>query len=69
MNNEASKHWNRLLGEDGESQSLKVLKNRLDKCPSDTTGTGGLALRWRDGEDGPLGPIPVLQPGEIGNIT
>lgn len=46
---------------------MEVLKNRLDKCPSDMTGTGGLALRWRDGKDVPLGAIPVLQPGEISN--
>lgn len=32
--------------------TLEVLKNRLDKCPSDMTGgTGGLDLRWREGED------------------
>lgn len=25
------------------------------------TDTGGLALRWRDGEDGSLGPTPAAQ--------
>lgn len=36
-----------------EKLTLEVLKNRLDKCPSDMTGgTGGLDLRWREGEDG-----------------
>lgn len=35
-----------------ERLTLEVLKNRLDKCPSDMTSTGGLALMWREGEDG-----------------
>lgn len=35
-----------------ERLTLEVLKNRLDKCPSDLTSTGGLALRWGEGEDG-----------------